>query len=48
MKILIVDDSAAMREMVRINACDESDDVFECSNGYDAVESFKQFHPDTS
>jgi two-component system chemotaxis response regulator CheY len=46
MKVLIVDDSAAMREMVRMNACDEQDVVVECSNGEDAVESFKKFHPD--
>ncbi len=46
MKILIADDSAAMREMVRINACDTQDDVIECANGNEAVESFKKFHPD--
>ncbi len=46
MKILIVDDSAAMREMVRINACDEHDTVIECADGREAVESFKKFHPD--
>ncbi|MBW7889073.1 MAG: response regulator transcription factor [Bacteroidetes bacterium] len=46
MKLLIVDDNAAMRAMVRSMAADSTDKVFECSNGTEALSSFKQTHPD--
>lgn len=46
MKIMIVDDNAGMREMIRSIACVGNDDVLECSDGAEAVSSYSIFHPD--
>ncbi|MFA6457485.1 MAG: response regulator transcription factor [Bacteroidota bacterium] len=46
MKIMIVDDNAGMREMIRDVACKENDIVMECSDGAEAVSAFSQFQPD--
>ncbi|MBI2429166.1 MAG: response regulator transcription factor [Ignavibacteriales bacterium] len=46
MKILIVDDNAGMREMIRMQVCTDDDNVIECSDGAEAVALFNQFHPD--
>ena len=45
-KIMIVDDSAPMREIIRNIACKDYDLVLECAGGYDAVAQFPQFRPD--
>lgn len=47
MKIMIVDDNAGMREMIRDIVCRTSDEVVECSDGGTAVTEFGRFRPDT-
>lgn len=46
MKIMIVDDNAGMREMIRDAACRATDDVTECEEGQEAVAEFGRFRPD--
>ena len=46
MKLMIVDDSALMRAMIRKIVADPSDDVFECADGDEVLAAFKQVNPD--
>lgn len=46
MKIMIVDDNAGMREMIRSMALNEQDTVVECADGADAVTAYTTFRPD--
>lgn len=46
MKLMIVDDNAGMREMIRAVVCGENDTVLECSGGAQAVSAYAAFHPD--
>ena len=46
MKLMIVDDSALMRAMIRNLVATSSDDVSECEDGAEAVAAFKQTNPD--
>jgi len=46
MKLMIVDDSLAMRKIIQ-DLCDPYfEQIQECSNGFDAVELYKKFKPD--
>lgn len=46
MKILIVEDNAKMRDMIR-TVMSKSKNVFlECSDGGEAVKAYEEFHPD--
>lgn len=46
MKLMIVDDHAGMREMIRDTVCGEEDTVLECSDGTEAVAGYDGFTPD--
>jgi CheY-like chemotaxis protein len=46
MKIMIVDDSAPMRAIIRRLVTERSDEVIECASGLDAVEGYHRNHPD--
>lgn len=49
MKIMIVDDHADMRRMLRTivsNAVHDENEFIECSDGQEAVEQFSLHHPD--
>jgi len=46
MKVLIVDDSPQMREMMRQYLPDAADDIRECSDGVNALSAYTDFHPD--
>ena len=46
MKIMIVDDSAPMRAMIRNVVANPSDDVSECADGDSVLAAFKQTSPD--
>ncbi len=46
MKIMIVDDNAAMREMIRDTACSAKDKVMECADSIEAVTSYSHFQLD--
>ncbi len=46
MKIMIVDDNAGMREMIRDTVHREGDIVLECSDGAEAVAEYAGFMPD--
>ena len=46
MKLLIVDDSSAMRQMIRSVVADPQDMVLECEDGRQVIASFQRFHPD--
>lgn len=46
MKIMIVDDNAGMREMIRAMTFHEQDTVMECSDGAEAVSAYNTFKPD--
>ncbi len=46
MKILIVDDSERMRQMIRTFIADLSSDIVECSDGSEALEAYRAHRPD--
>jgi len=46
MKVMIVDDSAAIRRMIRSMLLTTVDSICECSDGSEALESYEHFHPD--
>lgn len=46
MKILIVDDNAAMREMIRSFLPESFDEIRECNNGSRALDCYRSFRPD--
>jgi len=46
MKILIVDDSQRMRQMIRTFIADISSAVVECSDGCEALEAYRAHRPD--
>lgn len=46
MKVLIVDDNAKVRELVRDHLPDSAGEVFECADGDKAVDLYKLHRPD--
>lgn len=46
MKLMIVDDSAAMRQLIRSVVTNPNDTVSECTDGSEVVEKFLQTFPD--
>lgn len=46
MKILIVDDNAGMRGMMRSFLLDSFDEICECDDGFDALDCYRTFLPD--
>jgi CheY-like chemotaxis protein len=46
MKLLIADDNAFMRRLIRQIVGSYFTDIFECENGFDAVQSYKKHEPD--
>jgi len=46
MKLMIVDDSALMRAMIRKIVANPSDEVIECADGDEVLAAFKQSSPD--
>jgi two-component system, chemotaxis family, chemotaxis protein CheY len=46
MNVLIVDDSEPMRRMIKNYIDGLTDDVFECSDGSEALDAFREHRPD--
>jgi len=46
MRLLIVDDNAGMRRLIRSVVVDLTDEVIECEDGAEALEAYTNFHPD--
>jgi two-component system chemotaxis response regulator CheY len=46
MKLLIVEDSAPMREMIRLMALSEADEARECADGESSLLAYAEFQPD--
>ena len=46
MTVLIVEDNAGMRSLLRRALAGTADQVWECSDGADALEAFKEHQPD--
>ncbi len=46
MKVLIVDDNAQIRLLLRDYLPASASDIYECSDGVEALSSFKKYHPD--
>jgi CheY-like chemotaxis protein len=46
MKILIVDDSERMTQMIRIFIADLTSDIVECEDGAEALETYRTHRPD--
>ena len=46
MKVLIVDDNSYVRQMVKNHLVGIADETFECEDGEDALDAYKEFHPD--
>jgi CheY-like chemotaxis protein len=46
MKILIVDDNADMREMIHSFLPESFDEIRECVDGSESLESYRSFRPD--
>ena len=46
MTLLIVDDSAEMRRLIRQVAAESNDVVIECSDGDEVLEAYAAHHPD--
>jgi len=44
--LLIVDDNAEMRQLVKSIASNVSDETFECEDGDEALAAFTKHHPD--
>lgn len=45
MKLLIVDDNAKMRRLIKSVVFDLADDLLECEDGADALQAYTNFHP---
>lgn len=46
MRILIVDDSQTMRQMLKLYLCGVADDTCECADGAEALAAYTEFLPD--
>ena len=46
MTVMIVDDNASIRDMIRAMLITTAENVYECSDGSEALKSYEQFHPD--
>jgi CheY-like chemotaxis protein len=46
MKILIVDDNAGIRRMLRRTLADMASEIQECTDGHDALSSYQKYRPD--
>ncbi len=46
MKILIVDDSKKIRDMIKSILINSVEEILECENGADAIRIYEQQHPD--
>lgn len=46
MRLLIVDDNENMRRLIKTLVGDLVEQVYECSDGFDALSSFTEHHPD--
>jgi DNA-binding NarL/FixJ family response regulator len=46
MKVLIADDNASMRRMIRTVIQSVAEEIFECADGREAVETFNRICPD--
>jgi two-component system response regulator DegU len=46
MTVLIVEDNAGMRSLLRRALTGTADQVWECSDGADALEAYKEYKPD--
>ena len=46
MKIMVLDDSARMREMIRDVLHNCVDEFFECGNGNQAIDDYEKYNPD--
>jgi CheY-like chemotaxis protein len=46
MRILIVEDNASVRRLVRRAAADFADEIFEREDGSEALEAYQAYHPD--
>lgn len=46
MKVLIADDNASMRRMIRTLIQPVAEEIFECADGREAVETFDRIEPD--
>lgn len=46
MTMLIVDDNAKMREMLKNLFRHEADEIYECADGNEVLESYTAHHPD--
>ena len=46
MKLLIVDDNYEMRSLIKTILIDLTSDIFECDNGLDAYDIYKELKPD--
>jgi two-component system chemotaxis response regulator CheY len=46
MKILIADDNASMRRMIRTLFQNVAEEIFECADGSEAVETYNRITPD--
>jgi CheY-like chemotaxis protein len=46
MKVLIADDNASMRRMIRSVIQPVAEEIFECADGGEAIEIYDQIYPD--
>ena len=46
MKLLIVDDNKEVRKLLNSLFAQKAEQIFECSDGQCAVESYEKYHPD--
>lgn len=46
MKLLIVEDNAAVRRVIRSIVASVADDIHECADGSDALQYYRDWHPD--
>src|SRR5262249_26718121 len=46
MKILVVDDNAEIRRLIKSLVIDIADEVYECDGGAEAIEAYHIHHPD--
>lgn len=46
MKLLIVEDNAQMRKLMRSLVQEFADEIFECSDGSEVFTAYRQYHPD--
>ena len=46
MKLLIVEDNAAVRRVIRKTVADLADDIAECGDGAEALAAYARFYPD--